>query len=427
MVRRERTQLIETIERSRAIYGPLGAKFHEQDKMWRFPNGARIRFAYLERDADAEAYQGHSYTRVYVEEIGNFPSPAPIMKLMATLRSPAGVRVGFRATGNPGGPGHSWVKSRYIDPNPSGWERIVDQRTGLERVYIPSRIADNQYLGEEYKQTLRMAGSDALVRAWLEGDWSAVEGAFFDCWSNEKHVIQPFAIPEHWLRFRSGDWGSAAPFSFGWWAVVGDDLRLDDDRLPHHEGAGSRVLRRGAIIRYREWYGEGKKLTAEEVAQGIRQREINDPPMAYSVLDPSAFAEDGGPSIAERMAREKVLFRRADNKRVSKLGAIGGWDQLRSRMKGDADGNPMIVCFSTCKDSIRTIPVLQHDADHPEDLDTEAEDHAADDWRYAAMSRPFVRQIESKPEPRPMMVGPGNKLTIEDAWETASQQQSHRI
>ena len=42
--------------------------------MWRAPNGARLKFAYLERDADAELYQGHSYTRVYIEEIGNFPS-----------------------------------------------------------------------------------------------------------------------------------------------------------------------------------------------------------------------------------------------------------------------------------------------------------------------------------------------------------------
>jgi hypothetical protein len=116
MIRKTRTELVETIERSRIIYSPLGAKYNEQDKMWRFPNGARLRFAYLERDADAEAYQGHSYTRVYVEEIGNFPTAAPILKLMATLRSGAGVPVGFRATGNPGGPGHSWVKARYIDP-----------------------------------------------------------------------------------------------------------------------------------------------------------------------------------------------------------------------------------------------------------------------------------------------------------------------
>jgi hypothetical protein len=112
MLRRTRTELIETIERSRAIYSLLGWKYNETEKMWRATNGARLRFAYLERDADADQYQGHSYTRLYVEEIGTFPSPAPIFKLMATLRSSAGVPVGFRATGNPGGPGHQWVKAR---------------------------------------------------------------------------------------------------------------------------------------------------------------------------------------------------------------------------------------------------------------------------------------------------------------------------
>ena len=33
------------------------------------PNGARLKFAYLERDADASNYQGHNYTRVYIEDI----------------------------------------------------------------------------------------------------------------------------------------------------------------------------------------------------------------------------------------------------------------------------------------------------------------------------------------------------------------------
>jgi hypothetical protein len=89
MVRRTRAELVETIERSREIYGPLGWQLNETEKMWRAPDGARLRFAYLERDADADMYQGHHYTRVYVEEVGNFPSPAPVMKLMATLRSGA--------------------------------------------------------------------------------------------------------------------------------------------------------------------------------------------------------------------------------------------------------------------------------------------------------------------------------------------------
>ena len=120
MLRRDRTELIEAIERSKQIYPLIGAKFNEQEKFWRFDNGARLRFAYLENDNDAMAYQGHSYTRVYPEELGNFPNRAPIDKMKATLRSAQGVPVGMRATGNPGGPGHQWVKGRYIDPAPMG-------------------------------------------------------------------------------------------------------------------------------------------------------------------------------------------------------------------------------------------------------------------------------------------------------------------
>lgn len=388
MVRRQRTELIETIERSRQIYGPLGWHYNEQDKMWRAPNGARLRFAYLERDADAEGYQGHSYTRIYVEEIGNFPSERPILKLMATLRSGAGVPVGFRATGNPGGPGHQWVKRRYIDPAPTGWRVITDAQSGLQRVFIPSRVGDNQYLGQQYIQQLKGSGSETLVRAWLDGDWSVIEGAFFDCWSNEKHVVAPFAIPPDWLRFRSMDWGSAAPFSVGWWAVVGDDYKS---------------MPRGALIRYREWYGTsgqpniGLKLTAEEVGKGIMIRDGGDE-IAYGVLDPAAFSSDGGPSIAERMARAtdgKVLFRRADNRRVGQFGALGGWDQMRARLQGDGDGQPMLYTFSTCHDFIRTVPALQHDQVRAEDVDTDSEDHAGDEARYACMSRPYVKDVES--------------------------------
>lgn len=393
MVRRQRTELIETIERSRAIYTPLGWTFHEQEKMWRAPNGARLRFAYLERDADAEGYQGHSYTRLYVEEIGNFPSDRPILKLMATLRSGAGVPVGFRATGNPGGPGHQWVKARYIDPSPTGWRIIKDAVSGLERVYIPSKVGDNKFLGDQYVQQLKASGSDTLVRAWLEGDWSVIEGAFFEEWSFDKHVIAPFAIPDDWTKFRSADWGSAAPFCVQWWTVVGDDYIM----------ANNRVLPRGALVCYREWYGGsapnvGIKLPAEDVAKRVKTLEAQDGKISYGVLDPSAFASDGGPSIAERMAANGVHFRRADNARVSQRGAMGGWDQLRARLRGDGE-RPAIYFFSTCIDAIRTIPALQHDAARPEDVDTHGDDHCGDTTRYAASSRPYVLRKYEPPKP----------------------------
>jgi hypothetical protein len=404
MVRRQRTELIETIERSKQLYRPLSWVFHEQDKLWRAPNGARLRFAYLERDSDADAYQGHNYTRVYIEEAGTFPSYAPIAKLTATLRSGSGVPVGMRLTGNPGGPGHQWVKSRYIDPAPQGFSIIVDERSGLERVYIPSRVTDNPFLGPAYIQQLKAVGSENLVKAWLEGDWTVIDGAFFDCWSYERHVIKPFAIPDDWLRFRSCDWGSASPFSVGWWAVVSDDYRHD-----------SRVLPRGALVRVREWYGAsapnvGIKLTAEEVAQGILEREHGEK-ISYGVIDPSAHAQDGGPSLAERMARLGVYMRAADNKRVTQKGALGGWDMMRHRLKGQPGGEPMLYVFETCKDFIRTVPALQHDRDKPEDLDTDAEDHVADEARYACMSRPWVPRIEpEKPKDEAWYIGKNGSI-----------------
>jgi len=469
MVRRERTQLLETIERSKAIYGLLGWKFHEQDKMWRSPNGARLRFAYLERDSDADAYQGHSYSRVYVEEIGTFPSEKPILKLMATLRSGAGVPCGFRATGNPGGPGHHWVKARYIDNAPLGWKVTkinyqnpwTQETITRDRVFIPSKLQDNRYLGADYVANLQMAGSPNLVRAWLEGDWSVIEGAFFPEWSNEKHVISPFAIPPEWLRFRSMDWGSASPFSVGWWAVVGDDFQLngidaegysyspmDNQRsLQISRPELGRTLPRGSLIRYREWYGAsspnvGLKMPAEEVGLGIVARE-NEPEecrLTYGVLDPSAFKWDGGPSIGERINRvlvtnRKAPFRAADNTRIPQRGAMGGWDQVRSRLIGTAErkpdnsidwstGHPKLFVFSTCVDFIRTLPAMQHDTDKPEDLDSDTEDHAVDEGRYACMSRPFVRQAEKRPEHKILGVGPHNQVTLDDMWATATEQKS---
>jgi len=460
MVRRERTQLVETIERSKSIYTLLGWKFHEQEKMWRAPNGARLRFAYLERDSDADAYQGHSYTRVYVEEIGTFPSERPILKLMATLRSGAGVPCGFRATGNPGGPGHHWVKARYIDQAPKGWKITrqtfknpwTQEEITRDRVFIPSKLQDNKYLGGDYVANLQMTGSQQLVRAWLEGDWSVIEGAFFPEWSNEKHVIAPFAIPEHWLRFRSMDWGSAAPFSVGWWAVAGEDFATgigtifaapaSFDNSTNGHGGSNRpifssvgrnelVIPRGALVRYREWYGAsapnvGLKMPAEDVAAKIKAKDGDDK-INYGVLDPAAFASDGGPSIAERMARSSnILFRRADNKRVAARGAMGGWDQIRSRLLGDGE-RPMIYFFSTCTDAIRTLPALQHDSDKPEDVDTNSEDHAPDEIRYACMSRPYVKELIKKPEHKILSVGTMNQVSLDDLWENQPSRREGRI
>jgi hypothetical protein len=164
----------------------------------------------------------------------------------------------------------------------------VDARDDRADLIPVGVVIQTNFLGPEYVANLQMVGSETLVRAWLEGDWTIVDGAYFDCSRYDLHVVDPFEIPAEWSRFRSMDWGSARPFSVGWWAVVGDD----------YVARGGRILPRGALVRYREWYGAsgpnvGLKMTAEDVAAGIVQRESRDP--NYGVLDPACFKEDGGP------------------------------------------------------------------------------------------------------------------------------------
>lgn len=391
-VRRKLTQLAEVIARTQQIFPKIGAKWNEQKKTWTMPGGGRLKFVYLERDSDAEQYQGHSYTRVYIEEATNFPSPSPINKLRATLRSGAGVPCGMRLTGNPGGPGHNWVKARYIDPNPAGYQIITEETelevdgvkrmVSLDRVFIPSKLGDNALLLKNdptYILRLRQSGSEALVRAWLDGDWSIIDGAFFEEFSEIDHVI-PTAdfhkvMNPGMLLFRSFDWGSSKPFSVGWYALLDKEYDVAGRRLP-----------KGALVKYREWYGAkginvGLKMTADKVAQGIVEREKGER-IRYGVADPAIFIVNGGPSIGETMAIHKCSWRRGDNKRMS------GWEQVHIRLKGE-NGVPMLYFCDNCEDSIRTLPVLQHDEVNTEDLDTDGEDHAADELRYACMSRPW--------------------------------------
>lgn len=404
--RREEKQLDEVVARTEALFTPLGAKYNRQKSTWTMANGARLKFRYLARDADAEAYQGHSYTRVYVEEATNFPSFAPIKKLFGTLRSAAGVPCGIRLTGNPGGPGHGWVKARYIDPAPEGY-RVIEETIELDgfapmtqqRIFIPSRVTDNQLLIKNdpgYLANLATSGSKALVRAWLLGDWQSPVGAFFVEFSRHRHVLPArFAslIPKNALRFGSFDWGYASPFSFGMWAV----------------SDGTWGLPRGALVRYKEWYGstgqpnEGLRLDAAMVARGIRNR-IGSDPLQYIAADPSVFKRDGGPSIAETFAVEEVYLRRADNNRVT------GWDKVRQHLNGqlgeqssDVLAPPLLYIFDNCPDSIRTLESVPSDTDKPDDVDTKAEDHAADDIRYGVMSRPWI--IDSLP-PTVIQLGP---------------------
>ena len=257
-------------------------------------------------------------------------------------------------------------------------------------------MRDNQYLDAGY--AAQFGGlPDHIQRQLRDGDWNVVPGAFFDCFDSRSHVIKAFKIPEHWMRFRSMDWGHATPFSVGWWAI--------SDGTPVYDRSGrKRVYPEGAMIRYREWYGcarkngnatnKGLRMSGAEVAQQVLAREEPDEKIVYSVADPSMWRTDGGPSQAERAYEEGVVLRKADNQREI------GWQEMYRRMK---DG--LLFVFDNCHDFIRTIPAIQADDKRPEDItqtNRGGEDHIADETRYACMSRP---RIERKKEPEVKKTG----------------------
>ena len=403
----------------RAMLAPwtLNGFIRVVDDEIRFWNGSKIYLCHCKDEKDIYKYQGAEIHVMLIDELTHF-SEAMYRFLRSRVRM-VGLTVPPKWLGrfprilagaNPGNVGHLWVKQTFVD-NANSYDITVMPPVdgGMKRQFIRAQLEDNPSMTQDdplYEHKLAGLGSEQLVKAMRHGDWDVIEGAFFDCWDARRHVIRPFAVPASWVRFGSMDWGSAKPFSHGWWAVATDDT----EAFNTHNGR--LIIPRGAMVRYREWYGASKantglKLHAEQVADGISAREDTDEKLSYRVLDPAAFSEDGGKSIADRMrdhhpAKGKALvFRRADNARVPQRGAMGGWDQMRSRMVGDTDGRAMIFTFSTCHDSIRTIPVLQHDKARPEDLDTDGEDHAGDEWRYACMSRPWTKPQQTKQTKKP--------------------------
>lgn len=373
----------------------------------RFWNGSKIYLCHCKDEKDIYKYQGAEIHVLVIDELTHFTEA--MYRFLRNRVRMVGIVLGPEWHGlfprilvgaNPGNIGHLFVKATFIEgARPFEVRQMPPDEGGMRRQYIPALLEDNPSMSADdpgYEARLHGLGSKTLVEAMRYGNWDVVEGAFFDCWDPKRHVVRPFEVPKHWMRFGSGDWGSAKPFSFGWWAVATDQITVEN------EHGHPVIIPRGCLVRYREWYGKltpnvGLKMSNDRIGAGIAEREAATEDISYRVLDPACFAEDGGKSIAQQMTdgspdKRKVYFRAADNTRTSRIGAAAGWGQMRSRFVGDGDGHPMIVTFSTCHDSIRTIPALQHDSTKPEDLDTDGEDHAGDEWRYGCNSRPWIKQ-----------------------------------
>ena len=385
--------LLDPYLRSGHVKGPT------QENEFRFWNGSMLHLCYCDSENDVEKYRGAEIHVLIMDELTHF-SEYQFRFLRSRVRI-SGLTIPekyksrlprIEAASNPGSIGHAWVKRTFINPKPYNeiW-RTPPEEGGMLRQYIPARLTDNPHLTKDdpnYADRLRGLGADSLVRAMLDGDWDIVAGQAFEKLRRDVHCIEPFVPPDDWLCFGSFDWGSSKPFSFGLWTVA------NGNQLPD-----GRQYRRGAIIRYNEVYGwngkadEGLRKEATEVADMVKARTGNRR-LAYIAADPSMWKVDGGPSIAETMLRRGVVLRKADHNRLT------GYVEVRQRIGGDGDG-PMLYATKNCHDGFwRTLPDLVMDESHPEDVDTDQEDHCYDDVRYACVSRPWT-QAPSKKEKKP--------------------------
>ena len=400
--RRVFRQLEEVQRQASELFPRLGATYSKSEQLWTFPNGATLRLRHLWDAAGAEAYQGWSLTWICMEELTNWPSLEAMDRMRGTIRSSDGVKCVLLATGNPGGPGHNAVKGRYIDPAPLGYQPIRDPESGETRVFIPSRLEDNLALmrnDPQYERKLMALGNSQLVKAWRYGDWNVTFGGMWDdLWMPDKHVLKAFPIPQSWTLRRSFDWGSAAPASLGLWAI--------SDGTPIREMGGF-VFPRGSVIRWGEWYtvtkdgmgnikpNEGQRLTNQALGRGIAER-CKGKTWSGCVADPSIFAEPGRESIYADMQKGAADLHHSLNFKPANNDRVGGWQKVRDMLEAagaDVPEKPGLWVFENCVNFLRTVPTLQRDESRPDDIDTDQEDHIADEMRYLVHSRSSTAKL----------------------------------
>ena len=369
------------------------AKFNQQERTFYFPNGATIHFEYYAKAQDIDHFQGVEYDVIFIEEATQFEEDW-LKNIAASCRGANSFPHRIYYTCNPGGPGHAYIKRIFID-------RIYkDKEKPEDYEFVQAKVTDNKVLMEldpDYVRFLENLPPKTRA-AWLEGSWDIYQGQYFNEFVNDPshyedrrwtHVISPVKIRKHWTIYRSLDWGYFRPFSVAWYAI-------DEE---------------GIMYRFKELYGvqksgqesipnEGVQWPPEKVFRLVAEIEREFPDLngreIIGVADPAIFQSQTGISIADTAMECGIYFHPADNTRLA------GWMQCRYRLQFNEYGIPRFYVFNTCKEFIRTIGTLQHDERNVEDVQTDGEDHIADEWRYCAMQN-TIRPIVEEPEYRPML------------------------
>jgi hypothetical protein len=394
------------------------AKYNASKKIWTFEEGETLWLNYARTEDDYEQYHGHEYPWIGWEELTNHPTDVVYLKLMSCNRSSnKKIPKKYRATCNPSGPGHQWVKQRFIDtveegrihretveiefPGPDG--EIQKQELTVTRTHIRSYASENKKLLEA--DPLYMAkifsltqDNEMLRKAWIDGSWDLLIGGFFtDVWDVNIHVLEPFDIPSSWRLARSFDWGSAKPWAVTY-GVEANGEQPDVDYLPY--------IPKGSVIVPAEIYGwngnvnEGDKATSQEIAERVLHMDSKLLDM-YGIkcyagpADTQIWEVRDGSSIAANLSSHGCRWTRAYKGPGSR---IAGWSLIRQMLgaakRGDLE-KPHLYFFKDAQHHIRTLPLLQRDKKNPEDINSDSEDHCGDSLRYL-LSRRMTRLKRKK-------------------------------
>ena len=344
---------------------------------------------YLERDEDVLRYQGQAFSYVAFDELTQHSTPFAWNYMRSRLRTTDPTLPTFmRATTNPGGPGHQWVRRMFIDPSPANKPfAATDLESGEPMLYpegspkagqplfyrrfIPASLYDNPYLAEDGQYEANLLSLPEMQRRQLlEGDWAIAEGAAFSEFREKDHVIEPFEIPPDWRRFRSCDYGYSSYSAVHWFTID-----------PAYE----------TLIVYRELYVS--KHTGRDLAKAVIEAEQGES-ISYGILDSSCWHNRGqiGPSIAEEMISMGCRWRPSDRSAGAR---VAGKNRLHELLKVDEDtGQAGIVFFNTCRQIIADLPTIPSDPKGTDDIDPRYKsDHAYDSVRYGVMSRPRSKSI----------------------------------
>lgn len=444
---REFKHLSDLVAQSKRFFTKFGdgAMFKESasEYKWVWPTGEELLFRHVKKLSDYDAFHGHEYPFIGWNELTKHPTADLYDKLMSTNRSsfvperhtpkdPLGKYLTYDgkplpeiplevfSTTNPSGPGHNWVKRRFINCAKNGEVVrtsvvVFNPRIGAEQEVVKTQVAifgsykENIYLSPEYIAELDKltASNYNLRRAWLFGDWDVTAGgAIDDLWDRNIHIVPRFRIPYGWKIDRSFDWGSSHPFSVGWWAEAnGEEALLPDGRVF--------CPPKGSLIQFYEWYGtneigsnKGTKLGASDIAIGIIQREIKLLEGEWIKEQPSGGPADNQISdvtqsdvdtIAKKMEDKGVSWERSDKSAGSrKIGLELTRTMLHNAVVKNED--PHLYFMDNCKASIETLPPLPRDEEKIDDVDTESEDHVYDMVRYRVLkgSNRFATFIKTK-------------------------------